>query len=107
MNFTPVLSVPKTKKQHHTITKHEDLPKSITRHWDQKEFKSELKLHLAPKRYKFLSRGDKVANRLLTRIRVGRSYLNAHSFKYQLSESPMCPKCNLHSESTSHFGQIC
>ena len=86
--------------------KYEALPKSITKHRDQNEFKSELKLHLAPKRYTFLSRGDKVANRLLTRICVGRSYLNAHSFKYQLSESPLCPKCNLHSESTSHFVQI-
>ena len=55
----------------------------------------------------FLSWGDKVANRLLTWICVGRSYLNAHSFKYQLSDSPLFPKCNLHSESTSHFVQIC
>ena len=43
---------------------------------------------------------------MITRIRVGRSYLNAHSFKYQLSESPLCPKCQLHNESTSHFVQI-
>ena len=90
-----------------SLKKYEALPKSITKRWDQRVFKSELKIHLAPKRYNFLSRGNKVANRLLTLIRVSRSYLNAHSFKFQLTESPLCPKCKLHSESPSHFLQIC
>ena len=85
----------------------ESLPQSITKLRDQGDFKSQLKLYLAPKKYKFLSRGDKAANRLLTRIRVGRSYLNAHSFKLQLTESPLCPKCKYHNESTSHFIQTC
>ena len=61
--------------------KWEETPKNITKLSDILEFKLALKNHLAPIRYKFLGYGNKIGNKLLTRIRVGRSYLNDHSYK--------------------------
>ena len=66
------------------------------------EFKNALKLNYVPIKYKFLSRGDKIGNKLLTQIRIGRSYLNSHSFAIQMSPSPEC-SCNFPDESPTHF----
>jgi hypothetical protein len=70
------------------------------------EFKQSIKTHFSPKRYKFLSRGSKLGNSLLTRIRVGRSYLNGHSFPIGMSESPEC-SCHSKIESTHHYFMDC
>ena len=86
--------------------KYEALPPKIKQERDSLDFKNELKLQLAPKRYKFLSRGDKRGNKLLTQIRIGRSYLNSHSFAIQLSQSPFC-SCHFPDESPTHFFLDC
>ena len=54
------------------------------------EFKLALKNHIAPIRYTFLGYGNKIGNKLLIRIRVGRSYLNDHSYQIQMAPSPKC-----------------
>ena len=82
--------------------KYQALPLSIKQQRDIVEFKNALKLNYVPKRYKFLSRGDKKGNRLLSQIRVGRSYLNSHSFAIQMSPSPEC-SCHFPDESPTHF----
>ena len=70
------------------------------------EFKNALKLIYVPIKYKFLSRGDKKGNKLLTQIRIGRSYLNSHSFAIQMSPSPEC-SCHFPNESSTHFFLDC
>ena len=69
-------------------------------------FKEELREHLVPKRYKFLARGSKIGCKLLTQIRVGRSYLNSHSYSVGKSLSPQC-SCHFPTESTSHYVLDC
>ena len=64
------------------------------------EFKAALKEHLAPSRFKFLAHGSKLGNKYITRIRVGRSYLNDHSYQIQMTPSPQC-------ESTLHYFLDC
>ena len=70
------------------------------------EFKNALKLNYVPIKYKFLSRDDKKGNKLLTQIRIGRSYLNSHSFAIQMSPSPEC-SCHFPNESSTHFFLDC
>ena len=41
--------------------------------------------------------------RLLTRLRLGLSGLNAHRFKYNLHTTPICPLCHLVPEDNYHF----
>ena len=41
--------------------------------------------------------------RLLTRLRLGLSGLNAHRFKYNLCNTPICPLCNLSPENNMHY----
>ena len=60
--------------------KYQSLPKSCGTKVDIDLFKEELREHLVPKIYKFLARGRKLGCKLLTQIRVGRSYLNSHSY---------------------------
>ena len=67
------------------------------------DFKNLWKLDFAPKRYKFMSRGSKQGNRLLTRIRVGRSYLKSHSYSIGLSDTPHCSCDDSTIESPLHF----
>ena len=71
------------------------------------DFKEYLKLNVKPKRYKFYGRGFKFKCSLLTRIRVGRSFLNEHSFSINLSESPSCQKCLSPRESPLHYITSC
>ena len=70
------------------------------------DFKLPLKKHLAPLRCKFLGRGQKLGNKLLTRIRVGRSYLNEHSYQIQMAPSPKCA-CLYSCESPLHYFLDC
>ena len=67
------------------------------------EFKSLWKQDFAPSRYKFLSRGSKLGNKLLTRIRVGRSYLKSHSYSIGLAPTPYCSCDNVTTESPLHY----
>ena len=45
--------------------------------------------------------------RLLTRLRLGLSGLNAHRFKYNLHNTPICPSCLLAPEDNFHFFFLC
>ena len=71
------------------------------------EFKTYIKQEVKPKCYTFYSKGNKYKCSLLTRIRVGRSFLKEHSFTIGLSETMSCPKCNSQSESPLHFITTC
>ena len=82
--------------------KYQALPLLIKKNRDIVEFKNALKLNYVPKRYKFLSQCDKKGDRLLTQIRVGRLYLNSHTFSIQMLPSPEC-SCHFPNESTTHF----
>ena len=88
------------------ICKYEQTPTDIIKLCDITEFKAALKKHLAPSRYKFLAHGSKLGNKYLTQIRLGRSYLNDHSFQIQMTPSPQC-SCNAARESTNHYFLDC
>ena len=89
----------------------------ITRKWNMlpfklknkpiEDFKIDLKVMLTPKRFKFYSKGNKYKCSLLTRIRVGRSFLNEHSFTLGFSPSMICDKCQATRESPIHFLTEC
>ena len=66
------------------------------------DFKTYTKKELKPTRHKHFSKGNKSSNKLLTRIRVGRSYLNQHRYSIGLSESPQC-LCHFREESPLHY----
>ena len=87
--------------------KFEQLPTSCRNKSDKDLFKQELKLFLCPNRYKFLSRGTKMGCKLLTQIRVGRSYLNSHGFTVGKSLTPYCNCNNSSFESPSHYFLDC
>ena len=70
------------------------------------EFKLSIKEYIKPPRYKHFSRGNKFTNKLLTRIRVGRSDLNQHKFTIGLVDSPEC-SCHFTFESPEHFFLSC
>jgi hypothetical protein len=70
---------------------------------DITEYKTKLKYHLKPKRYKFFNAGSKRGAALMTQLRVGRSFLNEHSFSISLSESANCSCPNAPRESTKHM----
>ena len=52
--------------------------------------------------YKHFSRGNKIGNSLLTKIRVGRSDLHQHRYIIGLSDSPEC-ECHHREESPLHY----
>ena len=64
------------------------------------------KKELKPAKYKHFSSGTKYGNTLLTRIRVGRSFLNEHKFTIGLTDSPEC-LCHFRSESPQHYFLDC
>ena len=68
-------------------------------------FKEKLKLKLKPKKHKHFSWGSKRGNALQTQLRVGRSFLNAHSFTINLADSDLC-LCS-RSETTTHYLTQC
>ena len=66
--------------------------------WNQEKIK--------PPKYKHFSKGSKLGNSLLTKIRVGRSDLKQHRFMIGLSDSPEC--CYHHKiESPEHYFLDC
>ena len=70
------------------------------------DFKLSMKKKFKPEKYKHFARGSKIGNKLLTRIRVGRSDLNQHKFTIGLTDSPEC-LCHFRSESPEHFFLDC
>merc|ERR1711954_329543 len=70
------------------------------------DFKSKLKSDLKPNKITHFSKGSKVGNMLLTRIRLDRSELNLHKFIIGQSDSPQC-LCYARQESSLHFITDC
>ena len=70
------------------------------------DFKEYINKESKPPEYKHYSRGNKISNSLLTKLRVGRSDLNQHKFTIGLIDSPQCD-CHFREESTSHFFLDC
>ena len=70
------------------------------------DFKCELALKIKPNKYKHFSKGYKFNNILLTRLRVGRSKLNLHSFTIGQSDTIACA-CGYRQESVSHYFLDC
>ena len=66
------------------------------------DFKTDIKQKFKPPRYKHFSKGQKLGNCLLTKIRVGRSDLNQHRFTVGLSDSPNC-LCHFKTENPEHY----
>ena len=76
------------------------------RYYDLVDFKFNLKKRLKPEKQKHFSLGSKLGNKLLTRLRVGRSHLNSHSFAVGRVESPNC-LCHAPNETVSHYFLEC
>ena len=70
------------------------------------EFKDKLKRDLKPIKYKHFSKGSKIGNSLLTRIRLNRSNLNLHKFTIGLSDSAECD-CHAKKETSEHYLTTC
>ena len=70
------------------------------------DFKIYTKQEFKPPKYKHFSRGTKLGNTLLTRIRVGRSFLNEHGFTIGSNENPEC-LCHFRTESPQHYFLDC
>ena len=73
------------------------------------DFKEKLSLQIKPQKFKHFSYGySKRGNILLTRIRIGYSYLKAHSFSTGHSTTNICSNCNdKKQESSLHFIVVC
>ena len=82
------------------------LSNHIKSKFDLIDFKEELKTLIKPKKYRHFNKGSKIGNANLTRLRVGRSFLNSHSFSIGHSESPLC-LCHFPDENPSHFLLSC
>ena len=61
---------------------------------------------IKPPKFKHFLRGSKLGNALLTRIRVGRSFLKQHSYTIGLADSPECD-CHYKNESPEHYFVDC
>jgi len=44
------------------------------------DYRDRLKIDLKPEKYRHYSYGSRLGNKLWTRLRLGRSYLNSHAF---------------------------
>ena len=81
------------------------LPRN-TQSQNKLDYKSSMKTIFKPPRYIHFSKGSKLGNTLLTRIRVGRSDLNQHKFTIGLVENPECI-CHFRSKSPEHYFLDC
>ena len=66
------------------------------------DFKEQIKKNLKAMKYKHFTKGSKIGNTLLTRIRLNKSDLNLHKLTLGLSESAECT-CHARKESSLHF----
>ena len=95
-----------TPSSHAYFTKKwNNLPRSF-RLLDLPDFKAALKVQLKPTKVKYFAYGGKLSNKLLTRLRVGKSFLNSHSFIIGKSESPAC-LCHEKNETVLHYLLFC
>ena len=78
-----------------------NLDKIVRDDQDHLSFKESLKIKLKPPKYRHYKYGDKYINSLMCRLRVGRSYLNADSFKIGHSDTDRC-ECG-QKETVAHF----
>ena len=69
-------------------------------------FKENLSKLYKPIKYKHNSISSKYGNMLITRLRVGRSFLNSHCYSIGLSPSPACV-CGAPQESSQHIVLSC
>ena len=69
------------------------------------DFKQQVSSQFKPKRYKYYNKGSKIGNTLLTRIRLGRSFLNAHQFSIGATDNPHCVCLSV--ESSLHYTTEC
>jgi hypothetical protein len=69
-------------------------------------FKETIRNTLKPKCYKHFNCGGKYGCSLLTRIRVGRSFLKSHSYSINLADDPAC-ECGHKLERPLHFFTQC
>ena len=81
--------------------KYNNLPRSI-KNSDFPEFKEKLKLTMKPKKFKHYSYGSKLGNKLLTRLRLGRTFLNSHGYVIGKVTSPAC-QCHYNNETVQHY----
>ena len=77
-----------------------------TQSYDIPDLKSKIKLNLKPNRQKHFSAGNKYANSLQCRLRVGRSFLNSHGFAINLATTDKCSFCNK-PETVKHYFFSC
>ena len=66
------------------------------------DFKIKRKDILKPSKIKHYTKGSKIGNILLTRIRLDRSDLNLHKYTIGFSDTPEC-QCHSKQESSLHF----
>ena len=66
------------------------------------DFKTKLKNRLKPEKFRHYSYGSRLANKLWTRLRLGRTYLNSHGFAIQKVNSPSC-MCHFKNETPLHY----
>ena len=87
------------------FTKKYNLLKSETKKLTTEDFKNKLSADMKPIKQKHFSYGyTKHANILLTRIRVGNSFLKAHSYSRGHSDTNICPFCEQNKiENSKHF----
>ena len=78
-----------------------DLPQKI-RCGHPDLFKSQLHTHYKTQKRKFYHLGKKLGKTLLTRLRVNRSYLNAHSYYINISPTPQY-SCGIGQETSQHI----
>ena len=74
--------------------------------YDMDIFREYLHKKYKPPKFKFYSRGTKLGNSLITRLRVDRSYLNSHAYSIGLAPSPQCA-CGAKQETTLHMVNFC
>ena len=80
--------------------------KRSTRNLELCDFKPTLKNNLKPTKYKHYSYGSRLGNKLLTRLRLGRSYLNSHGYTIGKVTSPAC-LCHSRNETVKHYMLEC
>ena len=89
----------------HTTLLWNNLPKNVQSK-NTTDFKAYINKERKPPRYKHYSKGSKIGNTLLTKIRVGRSDLNQHRFTIGQVDCPQCD-CLFREESSSHYFLDC
>ena len=73
---------------------------------DLVDFKTQLKLDTKPDKIKHYAKGPKISNTLITRFRVGRTYLNLHRYTIGHVDTPDC-LCHAKQESSMHYFLDC